>query len=221
MSNGLVMLLPHGYGDMGSEHSSGRIERFLQQCADNNIQIANCTTPANHYHLLRRQIKRNFRKPLIVFTPKKLLRYPKAVSTLDELASGSFQEVIDYPHGDVKKTKTVAFCSGKIYYDVLEQMEEQGKGEQVALVRLEQLYPFPEKQILEVIAKYGKDKKFLWLQEDPENMGAWSFIMKKTRNFEVRFDVISRADSGSPASGSSIASKLRHQNLINELLTMK
>ena len=221
VSNGLVMLLPHGYEDMGSEHSSGRMERFLQQCADNNIQIANCTTPANHYHLLRRQIKRNFRKPLIVFTPKKLLRYPKAISTLDELAKGSFQEVMDDPTVDAKKVKTVALCSGKIYYDVLEQKETQGKGDHVALVRMEQLYPFPEKQIEDIIKKYGKDKKYVWLQEEPENMGAWTFIMKKTRNMDVRFDVVSRQESGSPASGSPVASKLRHQSLISELFEIK
>jgi 2-oxoglutarate dehydrogenase E1 component len=206
---------------MGSEHSSGRMERFLQQCADDNIQIANCTTPANHYHLLRRQIKRNFRKPLIVFTPKKLLRYPKAISTIDELAKGSFQEVMDDPTVDAKKVKTIALCSGKIYYDVLEQKEAQGKGEHVALVRLEQIYPFPEKQIEAIIKKYGKDKKYVWLQEEPENMGAWTFIMKKTRNYEVRFDVISRSESGSPASGSPIASKLRHQSLITRLFETK
>ena len=221
VSNGLVMLLPHGYEDMGSEHSSGRMERFLQQCADNNIQIANCTTPANHYHLLRRQIKRNFRKPLIVFTPKKLLRYPKAISTLDELAKGNFQEVIDDPAVDIKKVKTVALCSGKIYYDVLEQKETQGKGEHVALVRLEQLYPFPEKQVQEIIKKYGEDKNYIWLQEEPENMGAWSFIMKKTREMKVRFNIVSRPESGSPASGSPVASKLRHQTLITNLFDIK
>lgn len=221
VSNGLVILLPHGYEDMGSEHSSGRMERFLQQCAENNIQIANCTTPANHYHLLRRQIKRDFRKPLIVFTPKKLLRYPKAISTLDELAKGNFQEVLDDPLVNKEEVKTVAFCSGKIYYDVLEQKEAQGIGNQVALVRLEQLYPFPDDQIQEIIKKYGADKKYIWLQEEPENMGAWTFIMKKTRDYEVRFDVISRPESGSPASGSPIASKLRHQTLISKLLNTK
>ena len=221
VSNGLVMLLPHGYEDMGSEHSSGRMERFLQQCADNNIQIVNCTTPANHYHLLRRQIKRDFRKPLIAFTPKKLLRYPKAISTLDELAKGSFQEVMDDPIVDAKKVKTVALCSGKIYYDVLEQKEAQGKGDHVALVRLEQIYPFPEAQIEEIIKKYGEDKNYVWLQEEPENMGAWTFIMKKTREYKVRFDVVSRPESGSPASGSPISSKLRHQTLITKLFETK
>ncbi|MEN8929274.1 MAG: 2-oxoglutarate dehydrogenase E1 component [Flavobacteriales bacterium] len=221
VSNGLVMLLPHGYEDMGSEHSSGRIERFLQQCAGDNLQIANCTTPANHYHLLRRQIKRNFRKPLIAFTPKKLLRYPKAISTMDEIAKGSFQEVMDDPSIKQKDVKVVALCSGKIYYDILEQKEEQGIGNQVALVRLEQLYPFPEAQVNEIIKKYGTDKKYIWVQEEPENMGAWSFIMGVTRNMEVRFDVISRQAAGSPASGSPIASKLRHQAVIKELLETK
>ena len=221
VSNGLVMLLPHGYEDMGSEHSSGRLERFLQQCAGNNIQIANCTTPANHYHLLRRQIKRNFRKPLIAFSPKKLLRYPKAISTLDEIAKGSFQEVMDDPNIKQKEVKTVALCSGKIYYDILEQKEDQKAGNQVALVRLEQLYPFPEAQIIEIIKKYGADKKYIWVQEEPENMGAWTYIMGRTRNMDVRFDLISRPASGSPASGSPVASKMKHQALISELLNTK
>lgn len=221
VSNGLVMLLPHGYEDMGSEHSSGRIERFLQQCAGNNLQIVNCTTPANHYHLLRRQIKRNFRKPLIAFSPKKLLRYPKAISTLDEIANGSFQEVMDDANINQKEVKAVALCSGKIYYDILEQKEAQNIGEQVALVRLEQLYPFPEAQINEIIKKYGTDKKYIWVQEEPENMGAWSYIMGVTRKMDVRFEVISRPASGSPASGSPVASKLKHQALITELLETK
>lgn len=219
--NGLVMLLPHGYEGMGSEHSSGRMERFLIMCAENNIQVANCTTPANFFHLLRRQVKRNFRKPLVVFTPKKLLRYPKAVSTLADLANGGFKEVFDDTLVNKADVNTVAFCSGKIYYDLLEEKEAKGIGSNVAMVRVEQLYPFPDKQIREIIAKYGEDKKYIWVQEEPENMGAWNFIMGKTRKYPVTFDVISRSESGSPASGSPISYKLRHQAIMDKLFGSK
>ncbi len=215
--NGLVMLLPHGYEGMGSEHSSGRMERYLMMCAENNIQVANCTTPANFFHLLRRQVKRHFRKPLVVFTPKKLLRYPKAVSTLSELALNTFQEVIDDELVNKADVNTVALCSGKIYYDLLEEKEAKGIGSNVALVRLEQLYPFPEDQLKDIIAKYGKNTKYVWIQEEPENMGAWNFILARTRKFDVKIDVIARPESGSPASGSPISHKLRHQAIIDEL----
>jgi 2-oxoglutarate dehydrogenase E1 component len=219
--NGLVMLLPHGYEGMGSEHSSGRMERFLIMCAENNIQVANCTTPANFFHLLRRQVKRNFRKPLIVFTPKKLLRYPKAISTLADLANEGFKEVFDDTLVNKDDVNTVAFCSGKIYYDLLEEKEAKSLGRNVAMVRVEQLYPFPDRQVKEIIAKYGEDKKYIWVQEEPENMGAWNFIMAKTRKYTVTFDVISRSESGSPASGSPIAFKLRHQAIMDKLFGSK
>lgn len=219
--NGLVMLLPHGYEGMGSEHSSGRMERYLTLCAENNIQVANCTTPANFFHLLRRQVKRKYRKPLVVFTPKKLLRYPKAVSTLEELANDTFQEVIDDASVNQKDVNVVALCSGKIYYDLLEEKEEKGIGSNVALVRFEQLYPFPQAQLDEIIAKYGKDKKYIWVQEEPENMGAWTFVLNRTRKMDINLDVIARKESGSPASGSPISYKLRHQAIMDKLFSHK
>ncbi len=214
--NGLVMLLPHGYEGQGSEHSSARLERFLQLCGDLNIQVANCTTPANYFHLLRRQLKRDFRKPLVVFTPKKLLRYPKAVSTLEELASGSFQEVLDDSSVNAKDVDTVILCSGKFYYDLLERKEQEGTGENIALVRLEQLYPLPKTQLDAIVEKYGKNAKYIWAQEEPENMGAWSYILRKWRTVEL--DVIARWESASPASGSPAVHAKRHNRIINEVM---
>ena len=178
--SGLVMLLPHGYEGQGAEHSSGRMERFLQQAADLNIQVVNTSTPANHFHLLRRQIYRTFRKPLVVFSPKMLLRYPSAVSTLDELAKGSFQEVIDDPKAKASQVDTVILVSGKFYYEASEKAAEMGV-DNMAFVRLEQLYPFPEKQLDKVLAKYTKCKQLIWAQEEPENMGAWTYIAMKLK----------------------------------------
>ncbi|MFM1932275.1 MAG: hypothetical protein RL226_1578, partial [Bacteroidota bacterium] len=213
--NGLVMLLPHGYEGMGSEHSSGRMERFLQLCAEENMQIANCTTPANFFHLLRRQLKRDFRKPLVVFTPKKLLRYPKAVSSINDLASGKFQEVIDDAGVTKKDVDTVMFCTGKIYYDILEQKEQLGIGENIAIVRVEQLYPLPQNQLDAIVEKYGKKAKYFWVQEEPENMGAWSYILRMFRT--VQLDVISRAASGSPAAGSPRIHEQRQAKLMKRI----
>ena len=176
--NGLVMLLPHGYEGMGSEHSSARIERFLQLCAEENFQVANCTNPANYFHLLRRQIARPFRKPLVVFTPKKLLRYHRAVSSIQEMSTGSFQEVIDDSLAIPSKINQVVLCSGKFYYDLVEHYETLDK-ENIAFVRLEQLYPFPETQLKSIFSKYGKDCKYVWAQEEPLNMGPWSYILRK------------------------------------------
>ncbi len=213
--NGLTMFLPHGYEGMGSEHSSARLERFLQLCAEYNMQVANCTLPANFFHLLRRQVKRPFRKPLIVMTPKKLLRYPKAVSSLKELATGGFREVIDDPDVNKKDVDTIAFCSGKIYYDILEYKEKNETGENIAVVRLEQLYPLPKKQLDAVLDKYGRDKKLIWVQEEPENMGAWSFILRTWR--EVQLECISRQASGSPAAGSPRVHDQRHALILSRL----
>lgn len=178
--SGLVMLLPHGYEGQGAEHSSGRMERFLQQAADLNIQVVNTSTPANHFHLLRRQINRTFRKPLVVFSPKMLLRYPSAVSTLDELAKGSFQEVIDDPKAKASQVDTVVLVSGKFYYEASEKAAEMGV-DNMAFVRLEQLYPFPEKKLDKVLAKYTNCKQLIWAQEEPENMGAWTYIAMKLK----------------------------------------
>ena len=211
--NGLVMLLPHGYEGMGSEHSSARLERFLQLCAQENLQIANCTLPSNYFHLLRRQLKRDFRKPLVVFTPKKLLRYPRATSKLAEFSSGSFLEVIDDP--ETQNADVIAFCSGKFYYDLLENKEERSI-KNLAIVRLEQLYPFPEKQIEKIVAKYGEKCKYLWAQEEPENMGAWSFIMRYWKFGPIT--CCSRHSSASPASGSPKVHEIRHNEIIDKVM---
>ena len=216
--NGLVMLLPHGYEGMGSEHSSGRIERFLQSCAEYNIQVCNATTPASFYHLLRRQMHRNFRKPLVIFTPKKLLRYPKAVSTIDELAVGRFEEVIDDPAvTEVDQIDTVVFCSGKVYYDILEEKEKTESGGNMAIVRLEQLYPMPEKQLDAIVKKYKNAKKHIWLQEEPANMGPWSYMAINYRT--VQLECIARKPSASPASGSSKADNERQRKVLTTLFT--
>ncbi|MES2809982.1 MAG: 2-oxoglutarate dehydrogenase E1 component, partial [Bacteroidota bacterium] len=201
--NGLVLLLPHGYEGQGPEHSSARIERFMELCADNNIQVVNCTTPANFFHVLRRQLKREFRKPLVVFTPKSLLRNPKCVSPLADFTKGGFQELIDDAAADAKKVTRVLLCSGKIYYDLLDK-QQIDKREDVAIVRLEQLYPLPIDQIAAIKAKYGKATEFVWVQEEPENMGAWPYLCRKFRTDEVlKLDVISRTESASTATGYS------------------
>ena len=214
--NGLVILLPHGYEGMGSEHSSARIERFLQLCAEENFQVANCTNPANYFHLLRRQVKRDFRKPLVVFTPKKLLRYHRAVSSIDDMASGSFQELIDDSKAVSSIIDTVVLCSGKFYYDLIE-VYEKNNSENMAFIRLEQLYPFPDHQLKSVVKKYGKESQYIWAQEQPENMGPWSYILRKWKFANIR--CFSRNESGSPASGSPKVHELRHQEIINNVMS--
>lgn len=213
LQNGLVMLLPHGYEGQGAEHSSARMERYLQLCARDNMYIADCTTPANLFHLLRRQMKTNFRKPLIVFTPKSLLRHPKAVSTVDEFASGGFQHVIDDASADANKVKTLVFCTGKFYYDLLTEKEEHKRND-VALVRVEQLFPVPAEQMNAAIKKYKNADDIVWAQEEPRNMGAWSHMLM---HFEgaLGFRVASRRFYASPAAGSSVRSKKRHQQVID------
>lgn len=214
--NGLVMLLPHGYEGMGSEHSSARIERFLQLCAEENFQVANCTNPANYFHLLRRQIARPFRKPLVVFTPKKLLRYNRAVSSIQEMSTGSFQEVIDDSLATPSKINQVVLCSGKFYYDLVEHYETLNKAN-IAFVRLEQLYPYPETQLKSIFNKYGKDCKYVWAQEEPLNMGPWSYILRKWEYSKIV--CFSREESGSPASGSPKVFERRQQEIINKVMS--
>ena len=197
--NGLVMLLPHGYEGQGPEHSSGRIERFLELCAEYNMQITNCTTPANFFHSLRRQFKRDFRKPLVNFSPKSLLRHPLCVSPLADFTTGGFKEVIDDANVKVSDVKRVVFCSGKIYYDLL---EEQKDHKHVAVVRVEQLYPTPVDQMEAIVAKYKNTEDVLWVQEEPENQGAWPYLLRRLRKTSLsNIDVISRKESSSPATG--------------------
>ena len=212
--SGLVMLLPHGYEGQGAEHSSGRIERFLQQCADDNIQVVNTSTPANHFHLLRRQLKREFRKPLVVFSPKMLLRYPNAVSTLDEMAKGRFQEVIDDAKAKKSQIDTVVFCSGKFYYEASEKAAEMGV-DNMAFVRIEQLYPLPKTQIDAVIASYPNAKNLVWAQEEPENMGAWRYMAMQLRSMNLHG--VYRKASAAAAEGSSSLHKKRLKQLFEDL----
>jgi len=197
--SGLVMLLPHGYEGQGPEHSSARLERFLQNCAEYNMTVANITKPANFFHLLRRQLARPFRKPLVVMSPKSLLRHPKCVSDLADFEAGTkFHEVYDDEAvKDAKKVKRVLFCSGKVYYDLLEEKEDKNR-EDVAIVRLEQLYPFPEKQLEPIFKRYAK-KEWFWVQEEPSNMGAWQHIQRFCPDKD--FKLISRKASASPATG--------------------
>ena len=213
LQNGLVILLPHGYEGQGAEHSSARMERYLQLCARDNMYVADCTTPANLFHLLRRQMKGNFRKPLIVFTPKSLLRHPKAVSSVAEFASGKFQEVIDDATAKTDKIKSVVFCTGKFYYDLLAVKEEHNRDD-VALVRVEQLFPLPSDQMKNIIEKYKKADDIVWAQEEPRNMGAWSHMMMHFSEAQ-KFRVASRRFYASPAAGSAVRSKMRHQQVID------
>lgn len=213
LQNGLVMLLPHGYEGQGAEHSSGRMERYLQLCAKDNMFVMDCTTPANMYHLLRKQMKAEFRKPLIVFTPKSLLRHPLVLSSVDEFANGSFQMLIDDATAKTENVKTLVFVTGKFYYDLLEERENL-KREDVALVRVEQLFPLPEKQIQEAIAKYKNADDIVWAQEEPRNMGAYSHILMHL-NEAKSFRVASRRPYGAPAAGSSVRSKKRHKEVID------
>ncbi len=213
LQNGLVMLLPHGSEGQGAEHSSARLERFLTLCANNNIFVANCTVPANYFHLLRRQMKFPFRKPLVVMTPKSLLRHPKVISSMEELANGSFQPVIDDATADASKVERLVMCSGKVYYDLLAKKEELGD-EKVALVRLEQLYPLDSEKIETVLSKYSNRKDFVWVQEEPENMGAWSYILRNFRKYDVQ--VIAPVPSGTPAPGSHKKYEINQTNVINQ-----
>ena len=212
IQNGLVLLLPHGYEGQGAEHSSGRMERYLQLCSKDNMYVANCSTPANMFHILRRQMVTTFRKPLIIFTPKSLLRHPKAVSGIEDFSNGKFMPVIDLNNNDVSKIDRLVFCSGKFYYDLLE-FKEKNNITDTALVRLEQLFPLPELEIQDVLNKYSNAKDIVWAQEEPRNMGAWSHLLlhlDKARDFRVA----SRRFYSSPAAGSSTRSKNRHNEVI-------
>ena len=219
--SGITMLLPHGYEGQGPEHSSARIERFLQMAAEDNIQVVSCTTPANYFHVLRRQMLRKFRKPLIIFTPKSLLRNKEAVSKIEDMAEGSkFQKVI--VDGENKNIKKVIFCSGKIFYDIKQKINNK-EHESTLIIRIEQLYPFPMEVLVDII-KQNKQARFIWCQEEPKNMGAWSFIkpllISLLDNAEVKYKnikYIGRIDSASTATG-LFKKHIEEQNKIIETL---
>ena len=196
-STGLVMLLPHGYEGQGPEHSSARMERFLQMCAELNMVVVNISDPANFFHAIRRQMTWDFRKPLIIMSPKSLLRHPRCQSSIDDLFKGSFQELLVNDEG-VKKARKILFCSGKIYYDLLEK-KEADKTNDIIIARAEQLYPMPEKAMLELVKKH-KGAEVLWVQEEPQNMGAWSFLLGRLYD-KLPMQVVARKNSASPATG--------------------
>jgi 2-oxoglutarate dehydrogenase E1 component len=214
-ASGLIMLLPHGYEGQGPEHSSARLERFLQLCAEDNMQVVNCTTPAQYFHLLRRQVRRDFRKPLVVTTPKSLLRLREAVSPVEELERGHFREVIDdtvAPEG----VRRVILSAGKVYYDLLKRREEVGKTSEVALVRLEQFYPWPAESLAAVLARYQPHAtEWVWAQEESQNMGGWSFVAPRLRELLGEdFQYVGRGASASPATGSHAVHEREQHELV-------
>ena len=213
LQNGLVLLLPHGYEGQGAEHSSARMERYLQLCAKDNMYVVDVTTPANLFHVLRRQVKPNFRKPLVVFTPKSLLRHPKVISSINEFTSGIFQPIIQDDLIPVKNTKSLVFCTGKFYYDLIDEREKQGRDD-VAIVRLEQLFPLPKKEIEKILADYNHVSDVVWAQEEPRNMGAWSHLLLHLPAAQ-QFRVASRRFYGTPAAGSATRFKRRHQQVLD------
>ncbi len=214
LMNGLVLYLPHGYEGQGPEHSSARIERFLNLCASNNMQLVNCTTPANFFHVLRRQILQPFRVPLIIFTPKSLLRHPMSVSGIEELTSGSFRELIDDDIVVPDEVNQVVFTSGRLYYDLVRRREETGAFD-TAIIRIEQIYPLPAEKMREAIRKYSPAERFVWAQDEPENMGPWSYIQRVFN--EVQFFPVSRPESGSPASGLLELHKKRLNKILDKV----
>ena len=214
-SNGLTLFLPHGYEGQGPEHSSARLERFLILAAENNMYVCNITTPANFFHLLRRQVSNAFRIPLIVMTPKSLLRSPKCVSSVEKLTSEKFQEIIDDDSVEAKEVKRVILCGGKIYYDLDEERKKK-KLKNVAIVRIEQFYPTPKKQDIALVKKYGNVKQWYWVQEEPKNMGGWYYMRARLDHLIKEFTIVSRKKSASPAHGSYKKETLFQQDIIQK-----
>ncbi|MEX0881065.1 MAG: hypothetical protein WEB59_08760 [Thermoanaerobaculia bacterium] len=216
------MLLPHGSEGQGPEHSSARIERYLQLCADGNMQIANATTPAQYFHLLRRQMRQPLARPLILFTPKSLLRLPAASSPIEGLVSGGFRACLDDPEvGDRALPERVMFCSGKVYYDLRAEKEKRGDF-RTALVRLEQLYPFPKEALRAILSGYPNARRALWVQEEPKNMGAWSFVHERSGEFlreGLALRYVGRAASPSPATGNAAVHKRELERFLAEAFT--
>jgi len=217
--NGVVLLLPHGYEGQGPEHSSARIERFLTLAAEDNMQIVNATTAANFFHLLRRQVHSERNTPLIVFSPKSGLRMKQTRSSVEELTTGSFSEVLDDPGVvDVNAVTRIVFCSGKVAWDAIAERDQRNAA--VAIVRIEQLYPLPTEQMRDLLQKYPNAKELRWLQEEPENMGAWNFIEHnvwriKDEGYDLRH--VARAPSGSPATGSKAIHDQELAQLMDQL----
>ena len=212
--NGLVMLLPHGYEGQGAEHSSARLERYLQLCATQNMYVTNCTTPANLFHLLRRQLKAPFRKPLVAMSPKSLLRHPLVISSVEELTQGYFQEVLDDSQVNPEEVRTLTFCSGRFYYDLLAEREKLGRKD-VALVRIEQLFPLPTEELKLIIARYPNVTDYVWAQEEPKNMGAYGYMLM---NFDiVKWRLAAANAYSAPAPGSPMRHKARHQEAIDKV----
>lgn len=208
--SGLVLLLPHGYEGQGPEHSSARLERFLQLCAQENLQVVNLTTPAQIFHCMRRQVKRDFRKPLVVMSPKSLLRHPKVISTVADFTEGQFHEVLPDLAADKKKVETLILCSGKVYYNIMDgkQAAEKDIADKTAVVRVEQLYPLPDHKLLPILKSYPNLKRVMWTQEEPKNMGAWYFmfprLLELTAQAGLQVEVVynGRTERASPATGS-------------------
>jgi 2-oxoglutarate dehydrogenase E1 component len=215
--SGLVMLLPHGYEGQGPEHSSARLERYLQLCAENNMQVCNLTTPAQYFHALRRQMHRNFRKPLIIMSPKSLLRHKLCVSSPRDLTEGTFQPVLgEIDPLDPASVRRVLFCSGKVSYDLLAARRERDIGD-IAIIRVEQLYPFPEKEIAAALSPYAAAREVLWVQEEPWNMGAWHDMYRRLRR--VIGDGRALGYAGRPAAASpAVGSYKVHQAEAAELI---
>ena len=218
----IVMLLPHGYEGQGPEHSSGRLERMLQLCAEENMQVCNLTTPAQYFHALRRQIHRGYRKPLIIMTPKSLLRLEAAVSKTEDFTNSRFYEILaDNSHADPKTVERVVFCSGKVYYDLLAYREKNGLADKVALVRIEQLYPLYGEKLKRTIAPFTKAKSFVWCQEEPQNMGAWFFIAFRLADLlQAPVKYAGRKPSASPAAGSTAMHKKEQAALVKDAFTL-
>ena len=212
--SGLVMLLPHGYEGQGAEHSSARLERYLQLCATQNMYVTNCTTPSNLFHLLRRQLKAPFRKPLVAMSPKSLLRHPLVISSVEELTQGYFQEVLDDSQVNPEEVRTLTFCSGRFYYDLLAEREKLGRKD-VALVRIEQLFPLPIEELKLIIARYPNVTDYVWAQEEPKNMGAYGYMLM---NFDiVKWRLAAANAYSAPAPGSPMRHKARHQEAIDKV----
>jgi 2-oxoglutarate dehydrogenase E1 component len=215
----MVLLLPHGYEGQGPEHSSARLERFLQLCAEDNLQVVNLTTPANFFHALRRQMKRDFRKPLIVMSPKSLLRHPGAVSRIDDLVGGTFQDVLDDPTKPENPSRII-LCSGKVYYDLADTRAKNNLND-TAILRLEQLYPLNKARLSELLDGYGRQARLVWCQEEPQNMGAWSHVAPVLEELWGRKPIYAGRDAAaSPAVGALAVHKLELSAFLQEAFTL-